>query len=80
MGGQGYRRHRRVLEMVHGPICQLCGAMHESSDTMHVDHIHPVSKAESYIGVREGWPDGINSYANLQLACPGCNVAKGDRM
>ena len=76
----GYRRHRRVLEMAYGPVCQLCGKIHESSDTLTVDHIHPVARMESYIGVRDGWPDGINSYANLQLACRSCNSAKGDRL
>ena len=79
LGGRGeHRRHRRVLEMVHGPTCQICGMEHKSGDTMQVDHIWPVSHASTFPG--RHLPRGVNSLCNLRLTCPSCNASKHDTL
>lgn len=45
--------------------CQYCGAT-PPSVTLHVDHIHPVSKG------------GGNENSNLVTSCSSCNVGKSD--
>ena len=50
--------------------CQHCGlATYEHDQPLyHVDHIVPVSRG------------GATTLANLQLLCPGCNLAKGNKL
>jgi len=47
--------------------CGICGGIVDRRD-FHVDHIIPLNRG------------GDHSYANVQLAHPSCNVAKGDRL
>lgn len=60
-------RVRRVVYERDGGICMLCGTV-VNEDSFHVDHIRPLAK-------------GGNEWdlANLQLACPPCNLSKGGR-
>lgn len=46
--------------------CRSCGATAES-ETLHVDHIHPVAKG------------GRTEMENLQVLCQTCNLGKSDR-
>lgn len=54
-----------VLELDDG-VCGICGG---DVDPMnyHIDHVIPLSKG------------GRHNYANVQVACPPCNLAKKDR-
>jgi 5-methylcytosine-specific restriction endonuclease McrA len=45
--------------------CAYCGE--DVGDNYHVDHIHPLSRG------------GSNGPENLAIACPGCNLSKGDK-
>lgn len=53
---------RRLLVDQHG-LCAYCG---QPMAFYHVDHVVPLAKG------------GGNDAANLALACPACNMAKGD--
>lgn len=54
---------RRLLADQHG-LCAYCG---QPMTFYHVDHVVPLAKG------------GGNDAANLALACPACNMAKGDK-
>lgn len=51
-----------------GFCCKACGATPNQGATLHVDHIHPVSKG------------GSNDPDNLQTLCAACNLGKGARV
>ena len=60
--------------------CAICGIklkyskQHQFGEVVaHMDHIHPVSKAESY-------PGYIHELKNFQVLCPRCNLMKGNKM
>jgi hypothetical protein len=52
-----------------GGACEYCRLMEAATGvTFHVEHVLPQSKG------------GETVFANLALSCPGCNLAKGDRV
>ena len=60
--------------------CAICGVHLKYSRysnlgdvVAHIDHIHPISKKDSY----EGY---IESMSNLQALCPTCNIKKGNKI
>lgn len=73
VSGHSYQRHKRVLELAYGSLCQLCQQEFDLDD-LQVDHIHPIAKMDTYAG------DDIHEYVNLQLLCKPCNISKGDRI
>ena len=78
LGGVNYRRRAWFLAARDGWRCNTArgwGCGKDLSDcAFEVDHIHPVARADSYVGC------DINEDANLQLLCPKCNGRKGDKV
>jgi len=61
--------------------CAICGKKLKyninssfGEEVAHIDHIHPISKSDSFPGNYVGRLD------NLQALCPGCNISKGDKV
>lgn len=50
--------------------CAYCG-IYLAKEDMQIDHIHPISKKQSFKG-------GINDIANLNPSCKFCNSLKGN--
>ena len=84
MGGHKHRRKLDDLLIAQNYTCALmitdeCKqnygilTMLDKSD-VHVDHIHPVVKIDTYQG------KDINEMANLQATCAACNLTKNDRL
>lgn len=52
-----------------GGACEFCRLLEAATGvTFHLEHVIPRSAG------------GLTSFANLALSCPGCNLAKSDRM
>ena len=64
-GGKKYQRWLPALVMEQGFHCGICGGPLPADQKAHVDHARPVSKG------------GTHAKANLQAACPRCNLRKG---
>lgn len=47
--------------------CRACGSGPENGATLHMDHIHPISRG------------GVTTFENLQALCTMCNSGKGAR-
>jgi hypothetical protein len=70
-----FRRHYKRFSILKRDnfSCVFCGASprKDSTVTLHVDHIHPISKANLFPGI------DINDPSNLQTLCESCNLGKG---
>lgn len=58
-----YLRDLRKIILKDDSKCIKC----ESSEKLHLDHIHPISKG------------GKNDISNIQILCGKCNMKKGNR-
>lgn len=56
-------RQRRILRMLAGNLCQICGAVLDAG--FHADHVHAHSRG------------GPTVLANGQALCATCNLKKG---
>jgi 5-methylcytosine-specific restriction endonuclease McrA len=60
---------RRLVVARAGGACEYCRLLQDASGvTFHIEHILPRATGGSTV------------LANLALSCPGCNLAKGNRM
>ena len=48
--------------------CCICGAKADEEVTLHIDHIHPISKG------------GKSTYNNLRTLCDKCNMGKSNKI
>jgi hypothetical protein len=69
MSGPSWNEIVRIVEERAAGRCEYC-RMHQDLQgaTFHVEHVHPTSKG------------GSSDPDNLAWACPGCNLAKSDRI
>lgn len=69
--GGGTQKYAKVLAEIQRYKCRYCGCGLESNlSNVHVDHIHPVARKDTYKG------KDINEPINLTAACADCNMAK----
>lgn len=69
--GGGTQKFAKQLVRIQNNKCRYCGCKLESNlSNVHVDHIHPVARRDTYKGL------DINEPLNLTAACVDCNKSK----
>src|SRR5438132_12849295 len=61
--------YRELVEARAGGACECCRLLQAATGvTFHIEHVLPRSRG------------GLTLMSNLALSCPGCNLAKADRI
>ena len=79
MGSRQRQAKRHRLARRHGLTCSLCGRWHEHQSALSIDHRWPRSRAGDHPA---GPPNAMHpdDFANLRLACYGCNRDKANAL